>query len=176
MIFLVESASNSDHRYRIYASQSEDIPRVKHCSHFITFLEVFKLYIYILNVGPPPGQFLKRAQRAAQSGERAAFRYSAFTSLTLVSGGVMGCAPAAPKGVGGGSPEGVTAGRPSSFTPIGVRSLGVVGYVEMMGVVWQSNMKYINIITLYQIMTGILLRLGSSWTVAHLIYVCRGLL
>ena len=47
----------------------------------------------------------------------------------------MGCAPAAPKGVGGGSPEGVTAGRPSSFTPIGVRSLGVVGYVEMMGVV-----------------------------------------
>ena len=48
----------------------------------------------------------------------------------------MGCAPAAwPKGVGGGSPEGVIAGpRPSSLTPIGVRSLGVVGYVEIMGV------------------------------------------
>lgn len=47
----------------------------------------------------------------------------------------MGCAPAAPKGVGGGSPEGVTGPGPSSFTPRGVRSLGVVGYVEMTGVV-----------------------------------------
>ena len=97
----------------------------------------------------PTGPGHNELRRAAQ---RAAFRYSAFTSLTLVSGGVMGCAPAAPKGVGGGSPEGVTAGRPSSFTPIGVRSLGVVGYVEMMGVVWQSNITYINIIKLYQIM------------------------